>query len=303
MVCLPSHMHLVLCIAGCNLVAMSENSALSFCARELRRYDRDRYLTCLFAPMARREALFTLYAFNLEVARTAEAVSEPMLGRIRLQWWREALEEIYEGRPRSHEVTLPLAATVRTHGLTRALFDRLIDAREFDLDKEAPGNLPALETYAEATSAGLAQLALEILDVDDEATRAAVHHVGVAWALTGLLRAVPFHARQRRLYLPRDESVSAGLDLEQLFALRSPPGLAELVGQVAARAREHLAKARALGRRVARPARPVLLPAVLATRDLDVLERAGLDPFEPQVQAADPLRVWRLAWANLLRRY
>ena len=136
---------------------MSDDSALSYCARELRRHDRDRYLACLFAPAARREALFSLYAFNLEVARTAEAVSEAMLGRIRLQWWREALEEIYDGRPRRHEVALPLAAAVQTHGLSRTHFDRLIDAREFDLDKEAPQDLARLEAYAEATSGGLLQ--------------------------------------------------------------------------------------------------------------------------------------------------
>ena len=282
---------------------MSTDSALSYCARELRRHDRDRYLACLFAPEARREALFALYAFNLEVAKTAEVVSEALVGRIRLQWWREALDEIYADRPRQHGVTVPLAAAVRTHGLTRALFERLIDAREFDLDATAPENLAGLEDYAEATSAGLVLLALEILGADDAAGRAAGRHVGVAWALTGLLRAVPFHARHRRLYLPRDVSAAAGLDLDRLFALRAPPGLAEVVGQIAERAREHLAEARALRPRVANAALPVLLPAVLAAHDLTVLERAGHDPFRPAVQTAGPRRVWRLAWANLFRRY
>src|ERR1041385_2992054 len=54
-----------------------------------RRHDRDRYQTALFAPADRREALFALYAFNYEIARVREIVSEPMLGQIRLQWWRE----------------------------------------------------------------------------------------------------------------------------------------------------------------------------------------------------------------------
>ncbi len=79
-------------------------SQLSDCARLLRRYDYDRFLTGLFAPAGRREALYAVYAFNLEIARTREAVSEPMLGQIRLQWWREAIEEIYAGRVRRHEV-------------------------------------------------------------------------------------------------------------------------------------------------------------------------------------------------------
>ena len=62
--------------------------------------DYDRYLSALFAPACRREALFALIAFNHEIARIPEAVSEPMLGRIRLQWWREVLEAVYAGRAR-----------------------------------------------------------------------------------------------------------------------------------------------------------------------------------------------------------
>jgi phytoene synthase len=282
---------------------MSRDSTLSYCARELCHHDRDRYLTCLFAPAARREALFALYAFNLEIAKTAEVVSEPMLGQLRLQWWREALDEIYNKRPQRHEVSRPLAAAVRAHGLTRRHFEDLIDARAFDLEQQAPESLAKLEDYAQATSAGLVLLALEILGVKDEASRAAGRQIGIAWALTGLLRAVPFHARHQRLYLPRDLCAAAGLDPQQLFALRAPPGSSEVIGQVAARARAHLAEARALKPRVAKAALPALLPATLVARYLSVLERAGQNPFRPEVQANAPLQVWRLAWAALARRY
>src|SRR5215475_14937298 len=89
----------------------------SYCAQILRRQDPERYLTALFAPFGRREALFALYAFNLELARARESVREPLMGRMRLQWWREALEEIAAGRPRAHEVVRPLAAAIAAHGL------------------------------------------------------------------------------------------------------------------------------------------------------------------------------------------
>ena len=71
----------------------------------VRRHDRDRFQTALFAPAAHREALFALYAFNYEIARVREIVREPMLGRIRLQWWREAMAAAFAGGPvRRHEV-------------------------------------------------------------------------------------------------------------------------------------------------------------------------------------------------------
>src|SRR3546814_13598357 len=93
---------------------------LSPCGALVERHDPDRYLASLFAPEAQREDLFALYAFNYEVAKTAEVVSEPMIGQIRLQWWRESLAGIYEGRARQHEVVQPLAHAVAA----RALPDR-----------------------------------------------------------------------------------------------------------------------------------------------------------------------------------
>src|SRR3546814_8066529 len=92
---------------------------LSPCGALVERHDPDRYLASLFAPEAQREDLFALYAFNYEVAKTAEVVSEPMIGQIRLQWWRESLAGIYEGRARQHEVVQPLAHAVAARALPR----------------------------------------------------------------------------------------------------------------------------------------------------------------------------------------
>ncbi|MCH9020134.1 MAG: squalene/phytoene synthase family protein, partial [Proteobacteria bacterium] len=101
-------------------------AGLSYCAGQARRYDRDRYLCALFAPAARREALFALLAFNAEVARIRETVSEPMLGLIRLQWWRDAIAGIYAGAPPRHAVVEALSLAVERHGLGRGEFDFLI---------------------------------------------------------------------------------------------------------------------------------------------------------------------------------
>ena len=278
-------------------------SAPSYCADQVRRFDHDRYLTCLFAPAGRREDLFALYAFNLEVAKTAEMVSEAPLGQMRLQWWRDAIEGIYAGRPARHEVVAPLAEAVRRHGLDHGAFERLIEAREFDLDQAPPETLAALEDYAEATSAGLVHLALRILGAQGREAATAGRHVGIAWALVGLLRAVPFHAGQKRLYLPRDLGEAAGLKVGDLFELRSTPALRGVVGRVAERAATHLGDARALGARVPKQALPALLLATLASQSLATLEKAGYNPFDAGVQAQLPGRAWRLWWGNLRRRY
>jgi phytoene synthase len=275
----------------------------SYCFEQVRRFDPDRYLTVLFAPAERRAALFALYAFNIEVAKTAEVVSEAPLGLLRLQWWRDALEAIEAGHGPQHEVAAPLAEAIRRHRLNPAPFHRLIDAREFDLEGQAPEDLAALEAYAEATSAGLLQLALQVLGVEAAAARTAGRHAGIAWALAGLLRAVPFHAAAKRLYLPQDLSRAAGLQTGELYELRSSPALCRVAERIAARAGEHLEAARAQGGQVPKQARSALLCVTLAEQTLARLARAGYDPFDARVQEPAPGRAWRLAWALLRGRY
>jgi NADH dehydrogenase [ubiquinone] 1 alpha subcomplex assembly factor 6 len=283
----------------------AESPAGSPLGRLVRRHDRDRFLTVLFAPAGAREALLALYAFNYEVAKTPEVVSEPMLGRIRLQWWRDSLEAAYAGAAlRRHEVVEPLGRAIRERTLSRTHFEALLAAREGDLAAEGPASLEALDAYAEASSARLMLLALEVLGEGGAAAQAAAREIGIAYALSGLLRAVPFHARARRLYLPRDLVEAAGLDLSRgLFELRSSPALGRVVGEVAARAGAHLAAARALRPQVPRAALPALLPAVLASADLARLARAGYDPFAPGLARPDSWRSWRLTLAALRGRY
>ena len=296
--------------------------ALSYCAGEVRRHDPDRFLTALFAPAERREDLFALYAFNLEVARTREMVSEALLGRMRLEWWRETIEGVYAGNPRRHEVARPLAEAVGRARLSRIHFDRLIDAREADFEDVPPASLEALVAYAEATSSSLVALALEVLGVRGAATDSAAssrdagegaprapaaaavaREVGIAWALTGLLRAVPFHAQHRRLYLPADLMASAGAKAGELFERGRTSGLALVVERVATRAREHLAAARRLRPALSPAALPALLPATLADAYLAELRRKDFDPFALDHRPRRVLKPLRLALAAMLARY
>lgn len=274
-------------------------------AANLRRHDRDRYQLTLFAPAERRAAVIALYAFNYEVARIRESVREPMLGLMRLQWWRDALDEIYTGAPpRHHEVVEPLAAAIAAYRPARAHFTALLDARARDMDDTPPESLAALEGYAAATAGSLNQLALDFLGVDDERTHAAARAIGIAYALGGLLVAAPFHARARRLYLPRDLTDREGVDLERsLFALKPSAALGAVARVIAARAQEHLDDARRDGRAVPRAALPALLPGVLVERRLNELERVGYNVLDPRLASPDPLQSLRLAWASLRGRF
>jgi len=278
---------------------------LSYCGEQVRRYDPDRFLTALYAPPARRDALLTLYAFNLEIAKIRESVSEPMLGEIRLQWWREAVEEAYGGGPvRQHAIAESLAAVIRAERLSRGPIDRMIDARALDLGDEPPETLPALLRYAEATSSTLMRLALEVLGVTaNDAANKAAEHTGIAWALVGLIRAMPHHLRQGRVYLPRDLEAEFRVDRRTIRELKPDAGLAAAVAHLAEVAVEQLAAARALRGDVPAAARPALLPATLADGYLARLRRARYDVFDPRLAARPGLMAARLAVAAFRGRY
>ena len=252
--------------------------------------DYDRYLSAVFTPGARREALFALIAFNHEIARIPEAVSEPMLGRIRLQWWREVLDAVYAGEPtRRHEVAVPLADAIRSCRLDRAPFDALLEAREEDLESEGPADLAALERNAAATGGSVAELMVRACGADAGPALEAGQRVGTAWALIGTLRAAPHAAAQGRVTLPDDLLAEAQFTADDLRTGRGFERFAIVAEPVAGRAAALLALARQARRAVPRQCLGVLLVARLADLYLARLRRAAWDPRDPRV-ACGPLR-------------
>ncbi len=276
---------------------------LSYCAGEVRAHDHDRFLTALFAPSKYREGLFALYAFNIEVAKVRETVSESMLGQVRLQWWREAIDDAFRGIPRPHAVIQALAPAITERDLSRHHFDRLIDAREADLHDLQPKTMAKLEDYAEATSSTLGWLALEVLGAKSEAARLAVGHVGMAWSLTGLIRALPQHLRMKRVFLPLDLLARHGIDSDRLVARPDATELRDVVAEIADTALVHLATARALRPRLETTAVSVLLPAVIARRYLRRLARAGHNPYSKRLSGPPALLPLTLTVSAALRRY
>lgn len=270
----------------------------------MRRHDRDRFQTALFAPARERDGLFALYAFNYEIARVREIVTEPMLGQIRLQWWREAIAAAFAGEPpRRHEIVQPLTGAIREFGLRRELFERLIDAREDDLKTEPPATMAALEAYADGTAAPLVLLALEVFGVRSVAAQEAGKAAGIGYALAGLARAMPFHAASGRSYIPGDLAMRCALEPADYRARRTTEGLRAAMREIAAAARGHLDAAHRNRGAVPRAAVPALLPVIVAARFLRRLERAGYDPFDRRLAVPDPLQSWRLAAAALFGRY
>jgi phytoene synthase len=272
-------------------------AAPAYIAELVRKDDHDRFLTAVLAPRAAQDGVMALYAFNVEVAKVRESVSENLIGRMKLQWWRDVVTAIYENGkvPQGNPVVEALAETIRTYGLSRSCFNVLLDARERDMNDESPEDVMALEQYAEGTSASLTQLVLEVLGARDEASAAAGRHVGIAWALTGMLRAVLFHARVNRFLLPQDLMSAENLTDHDLHERKNAEKIATVVAQIARTAQAHIEKARSYRRKIDKRALPALLPATLADSYLKGLAQRRFDVFDPRHVLQRPAAL-KLTW-------
>lgn len=280
---------------------MPERDDDAFCLEEIRRDDHDRYLTALLLPAQARPDVVALYAYNNELAKTRESVSEPILGQIRLQWWRESLDGIYGGEVREHPVVAALGRCAVRHDLPRAQLEGLIDARESDLEDAPPADLAGLEAYAAATSGRLSKLAMKALAPGNGAADEAATAVGTAWGLIGLVRSIAFHAQAQRLYIPETLLSEYEVDRRRLFDLKPTPGLQKAVSAIVTRAQEMLTQARSRRHEIDSGARRGLLLATLADRYARDIEAAAYDPFA--LPAAQPPRPLRLAWRAWHGRY
>lgn len=279
---------------------MTLTESEQYCLNEVRSLDHDRYLTALFLPtMARSDAL-ALYAFNLEIARTREIVSEPILGQIRLQWWRETIEGIYSGTPREHPVVAALETACHRNHLDRHILEALIDARETDLEDSPPSDVAALISYAQATSGCLSRLVMTVLDGQKEGLDAA-SNVGTAWALVGLARSVAFHAQTQRIYIPQDLLTEYEVEQRRVFDLKPTEGLSRAVRRIVEHAEALLVDARAVRHVIPSAQRRGLLLATLADRHIENMRKAEFDPFA--FPALDPARPLRLSWNAWRARY
>ena len=198
--------------------------SLDACAQIVERGDPDRFAACMAAPVVARAVLFPLYALNVEVARAPWVAKEPMIAEMRLQWWRDAVEDLGRGVVRAHEVMGPLAAI---RGQPLEVMDRMIAARRWDIYKDPFADRAAFDTYLDDTGAGLMWLSALALGAP-AAAEPAVRGVGWAMGLAAFLRAIPeLEARGRVPLLDGRPSAVADLardGLAQLTQARSLRG-------------------------------------------------------------------------------
>ncbi len=216
----------------------------------VRRADPDRFFTSLFAPTDKRVILWTLYAFNHELARAREVTREPMVALMRLRFWRD----VVEGARRQHPVAGSLRAALDAGALEAGDLLRMIDAREAEADDSIPTR-EAWEEYLSESAGTLAVTAARVLGAEEPER---VRLPGAGYGAAGVLRSVGFHAAQGRCLLP-----AAMIDPAQVIA---EPYCEAAQGVIRALAVSSLRMLRPIS--LPRSVLPAALTSVFARRDL-----------------------------------
>ncbi len=267
-------------------------NTFDYCREIVNKDDRDRYLTTIFAPSSFQNQLWALWAFNQEVAKVRENVSEAMLGEIRLQWWADAIEEVKSGAVREH----PVCQALNEASLNESTLDLLtetIAARKLDVFDEGPADFAALCDYADGVGGALQEASYRILAVDAlvEAGISASRALGQAWTMLGLVRALPFHWQAGRSYMPA--SVKEGMHLpdpEQAFKQLKPT-----IDRMLNYARQQLDECKKLIKTLDKNQRKLFVPIALMELYLNTLDKAGNNPFEtPPFEASELRKLWKL---------
>lgn len=166
-----------------------------------------------------------LYALNLELARTAGGVSNPLMGEIRLEWWREGLDELAAGKAARAPVLEPLRAAVEAGRLDRLAIERIIDARRLDLDSEPFADERALVRYLDDTAGALMIAGARLLAPETDV--AAIHGAGRAWGWAAWRRAKPAIEATGRRWTPVDWGETAPEEIDRHVGHRIADALQE----------------------------------------------------------------------------
>ncbi|KAJ1964931.1 hypothetical protein IWQ62_002790 [Dispira parvispora] len=277
--------------------------AIQHCQTLVRKQDYYGYLASLFFPKALRPAVWSIRALNLELASIRDTVSDTTIGQMKMLFWKQALEDIKEKRsPPHHPVALALADSIPRFELSTAWFTKLINTRSNNLVHPVNYTLDDLEQYSEGTASTLLYLQLECLGIRDVEADHTASHLGKAIGITTLLRATPYNASKRLVYLPQDILAKHRVSEEDLCRQRNPQSLSDAVFEISTRAHDHILTAQGHLAELQPMAFTALLVAVPYYHVLKTLEQNHFDVFSPQLQRTPwrmPYYIWK---ASRLRK-
>src|ERR1700752_280639 len=176
----------------------------AYCADLVRTHDFAGYASTLFLPAPARRPVLALRAFDVELRRIRDHITQPLPGEIRLQWWRDLIESEARGNVEGNPVAAELLEAISRHELPRHQLSRLVDARVFDLYDDPMPSLEALERYCDDTDGRGFSLTAHVMGDMSEGMEQVARHAGIAQGVARVIALLPVHAARGQLYLPAE---------------------------------------------------------------------------------------------------
>uniref|UniRef100_A0A670KEE0 NADH:ubiquinone oxidoreductase complex assembly factor 6 n=1 Tax=Podarcis muralis TaxID=64176 RepID=A0A670KEE0_PODMU len=251
-----------------------------YCMELLRKRDYEGFLCSLLLPAECRRSAFALRAFNVELAQIKESVTQKTIGLMRIQFWRQAVEDMYHDNPPQQPVAVELW-------------------KEKNMDDRAYRDIGELEAYAENTQSAILYLTLEMLGVKDLHADHAASHIGKAQGIVTCLRATPFHASRGKVFLPMDICMLHGVSQEDFIRRNQEKKMRDVIYDIASQAHVHLEHARSFRKNVPVKAFPAFLYTAALEDYLNKIQKVDFDIFHPSLHRKStllPLHLYIRSW-------
>ena len=268
-----------------------------------RRGEPDRYLAALLAPADKAPGLLAIAAFCAEVARVPATIREPMMGEIRLHWWRDAIENGSQGKVSGHPVTDAVTEAIRTYSLDIEPFLSIINSRAFDLTGDLHSDVAALAYHMAVTEGLPFALAARVMG-QAELPRELINKAGFAYGIARALGRLPAHLHNGGFPIPEcvlsEHGVNRQMLAERPFAAATVSGIANAVETLREQAENALSEVRSSPAYHGREITVSLLPLALVEPYFRVQRRKNFRPLEQLADVMPLTRFWRLTWARLV---
>ena len=273
---------------------MTASEAQAYCNNATKRSGSNFYYSFFFLPAARREAMYTVYAFCKEVDSAVDDAPPGSDPKEAIRQWRAEVAAVYGGIP-AHPVAISLAGHVRQLDIPREYFDELINGVEMDLATTRYATFEELSRYCYRVAGVVGLICLHIFGTRDPRAKDYAVNLGMAFQLTNILRDLGTDADRGRIYLPQEDLARFDCTEEQLLQRRNPPRFNDLMAFQCTRAHEFYDKARAILESLPRADRKALTPAEIMRgvyeRILFRIERAGYRVFGPRISLSTPSKL------------
>lgn len=266
---------------------MKASEAQTYCTAYTKNSGSNFYYSFLFLPKAKREAMYTVYAFCKAID---SAVDEPAAGsnpKEELTHWRNELDAVYSGTPTS-PIMVSLAHHVKSIGIPKAYFEELIKGVEMDLLNNRYVTFDELSLYCYRVASVVGLICLHIFGVTSARAQDYAVALGMAFQLTNILRDVGADAGERRIYLPLEDLRKWNYAEKSMLNRSYSPEFCALMEYEASRAHHYYQRADAALNALSPEERRALTVAEIMrgiySRILDQIERSNYQVFGPRIR-------------------